>query len=275
MGTFRPKLGLALGGGGLLGIAHVGVLQLLNLAGIKPDYIAGTSMGGIIGAAYAAGTDPGELETEILRVLTLGELPKLLDAGLKLAGLISGKRVHRYLINFIGDITFDQLQTPLTLVATDLISGLEVQLQSGSVVDAVRATISIPGVFEPMEIPPYRLVDGGIVNSVPADVVRAMGADIVLAVDVMPYFIDPAQRPRLFSPTFGAVAPDLIQTGLITIASMTELNFKLSPPDLLIRPKPPQGVTFATGFKHASKIITNGFNATEAVLPQLKKLIGE
>ena len=83
MENFRPKLGLALGGGGLLGIAHVGVLQLLNLAGIRPDYIAATSMGGIVGAAYAAGTDPGDLETEILRVMTLGELPKLVDAGLK------------------------------------------------------------------------------------------------------------------------------------------------------------------------------------------------
>ena len=157
------------------------------------------------------------------------------------------------------------------LVATDLISGQEVQLQTGSVADAVRATISIPGVFEPMEIPPYRLVDGGVVNSVPADAVRAMGADVVLAVDVMPTFSDPARRPRLFSPAFGAIAPDLVQTGLITIAAMTELKLKLLPPDLLIRPMPPHGVTFATGFQHASKIIANGFTAMELALPQLRE----
>lgn len=269
----RPKLGLALGGGGLLGIAHIGVLKALNLAGIKPDYITGTSMGGIVASAYAAGVDLGELETHVLELSTLRKLVPLFDRGRALSGLVAGRRISGYLRSIIGDLDFADLQLPTTLVSVDLKTGQEVHMNSGPVIDAVRSTISIPGVFEPVPRGPHRLIDGGLMNNVPVDVVREMGADVVLAVDVMPSFIDSAIRPKLITPKFGAVAPDLMQTGLIMIAAMTDLKFKVSPPDVVVRPKIVKGVTFASGFQHMSRIIDSGEREALAQLDEIRAII--
>ncbi len=271
--SIRPKLGLALGGGGLLGIAHIGVLKALNLAGIKPDIVTGTSMGGIVGAAYASGMDIGELETEVLQLSSLLRLIPMFDIATKLSGFVSGRRVSAYLERVIGNSDFAQLKIPLTLVATDLKTGREAHLNSGPVIDAVRATISIPGVFEPVVRGEMRLVDGGMMNNVPADVARQMGADIVIAVDVMPNFVSEAFRPTLLTPRYGAIVPDLTQTGLIMIAAMADLKLASDPPDMLIRPKIVDGVDFARGFKHMSRIIDSGEKATLLQLDQIRDLL--
>ena len=139
------KIGLALGGGGVRGLAHIGVLKVLQREHIPIDFIAGTSMGGIIGALLAAGVSVEDMETEALRVRSRRQTVKLLDLGFSSSGLIKGAGIHRYMSNLLGaELTFDDLLTPLALVAVDIHSGREVILREGKVVDALRATISVP-----------------------------------------------------------------------------------------------------------------------------------
>ncbi len=269
----RPKIGLALGGGGLRGLAHIGVLRELIVAGIPIDYIAGTSMGGLVAAVYASGMDIGDFETEILRISNFSQLVRFLDFSTPLTGLMSGRRTQRYFRNTLGELTFDQCETPLVLVAVDLHTGQEVHLQEGSVIDAMRATMSVPGVFEAVELDGQRLVDGGIVNNVPADVVRKMGADIVIAVDVNPAFDDEALRPKFAPPRFASIAADVWQTGLISLGEMTRLRFALNPPDLLLRPPIPEGVSVFTGFTLIEQTIDSGEQGMELLLPDLLVLL--
>jgi len=178
------KVGLALSGGGARGLAHIGVLKVLEQEGVPIDYLAGASMGGLIAAGYAAGLIPDFLEQEALRMGNIRRLLALADRSLPRRGLFEGQKVRQYLAGHLGDRTFDDLRLPLALVAVDLNGGREVILRDGPVVDAVRATISLPGVFTPVERDGQLLVDGGLLNNLPADVVRQMGADVVIAVDV-------------------------------------------------------------------------------------------
>ena len=266
----RPKVGLALGGGGLRGLAHIGVLKMLNVAGIQVDYIAGTSMGGLLGAAYASGIDLGNLETEILRVTTFGQLVRFLDLGKPLVGFVAGRKAGQYFKDQLGDLDFDDLHIPLRLIATDLYSGQAVELKRGAVIQAMRATMSVPGVFEPVVIDELRLVDGGITNNVPADVVRDMGADIVIAVDVNPAFIDAETTPPFTPFRYGQIASDLWQTGEITVAAMTRLQLELAKPDFILRPKMPKGVTLFTGYTQSSATIDAGEAAMLEVIHDIK-----
>ncbi|MEA3374699.1 MAG: patatin-like phospholipase family protein, partial [Chloroflexota bacterium] len=178
------KVGLALSGGGARGLAHIGVLKVLEQAGVPVDFLAGTSMGGLIAAAYAAGLSPEFMEQEALRMASLRRLLALADPTMLQGGLFEGQKVREYLSDHLGDCTFDQLRLPLTLVSVDLNSGETVYLNQGRVADAVRATIALPGLFTPVERGGQLLVDGGLLNNLPTDVVRRMGADVVIAVDV-------------------------------------------------------------------------------------------
>lgn len=176
----RPKIGLALGSGGLRGLAHVGVLRVLEREAIPVDYMAGCSIGSLIGALYASG-------------LALDDIEKLakhlkrrhwLDFVIPKMGLFSGDRVLNMIQILTKKKTFDQLQVPLSVVATELHEGKEVVFDSGDVASAVRASVSVPGIFVPFEIDNMMLVDGAVLNPTPIDVVRKMGADIVIAVDL-------------------------------------------------------------------------------------------
>ncbi|RLF31312.1 MAG: hypothetical protein DRN07_07465, partial [Thermoplasmata archaeon] len=155
-------MGLALSGGGARGLAHIGVLKVLEREDIPVDFLAGTSMGGIIAAAYAAGLSIEYIEKEALRMGRLRNLITLMDRSLPRLGLFEGQKVQEYLAGHLGDITFDELKIPLALVAVDLETGEEVVLRKGRVVDAVRATISLPGVFAPYRLDGRLLVDGGV-----------------------------------------------------------------------------------------------------------------
>ena len=178
------KLGLALSGGGARGLAHIGVLRALENTNIRPDYLAGTSMGGVIAAGYAAGLSPDDLEQIAQEFATLRKLWGLADPTLPRRGLFQGERLLAFFERCIQGCTFADLNIPLTLVAVDLNSGQEVHLREGSVAEALRATVSIPGLLAPVERNGQRLVDGGLLNNLPVDVVQAMGADITLGVDV-------------------------------------------------------------------------------------------
>ena len=178
------KFGLALGSGSARGLAHVGVIQVLEAYGIPIDIIAGTSIGSVVGSLHATGASIDQLEEAALSMKKSTTL-SLLDPALPHSGLISGKKIEEMLNDLaLEDKTFDDLKIPFAAVATDVESGAEVILTQGKVMDAVRASISIPGVFTPVKYQDYYLVDGGVVDPVPVDVVEKMGADIIIAVSL-------------------------------------------------------------------------------------------
>ena len=176
-------IALALGGGGARGFAHIGVLQVLEENGLLLAAIAGTSMGGLLGALYAAGVPLAEIERESLRLAKPKELLKLFDLGATSAGLsVQGRRVYELLLKlFGGDREMEALAIPLALTATDLDSGREIVLRQGSLASAVRATISIPGIFQPVPSEGMRLVDGGVLDNVPSAVAGGLSRRPVVA----------------------------------------------------------------------------------------------
>jgi len=177
----KPRIGLALGSGSARGWAHVGVIRALEQAGIKPDFVCGTSVGALVGAAYAA----GELDSfeAWLRELGITGVISLMDVGMN-GGMIKGKRLMDFVRRSFVDRPIEELEIPFAAVATSLHTGAEVWLREGSTVEAVRASIALPGLFTPVMYNGQLLVDGGLVNPVPVSLARAMGADIVIAVDL-------------------------------------------------------------------------------------------
>jgi NTE family protein len=177
----KPRVGLALGSGSARGWAHVGVIRALEQAGVRPDVVCGTSVGALVGAAYAA----GELDRFERWVLGLGvrDVVSFMDVSLR-NGLFKGRRLMEFLRRHFADRPVEDLPTPFAAVATALQTGAEVWLRRGSTLDAVRASIALPGLFAPVLRGDTVLVDGGLVNPVPVSLARAMGADVVIAVDL-------------------------------------------------------------------------------------------
>ena len=210
----RPKVGLVLGGGGAKGAAEVGVLKVIEQAGIPIDYIAGTSIGSIVGGLYAAGYTASELDSlfcqqEWLSLLTdrrddMGNEPYKVENGVTYIfgfpvmgslndgdiggfGVINGSRVEQLIDSMArikGCPNFEQLKIPFRCVAADFRSAEEVVLSEGRLSKAVRASMAIPGIFKPVNYNNLKLVDGGMLNNLPIDVVKKMGADIIIAVDL-------------------------------------------------------------------------------------------
>jgi len=181
----NKKIGYALGGGAARGLSHIGVLKALEEHSIFPDIVTGTSIGALIGALYAGGIKIGDIEQLALR-LDFKRLVLLADMTLPLSGLIGGKRVISLLKSILGDLTFSHLKYDFACVATDIKTGEQVVIHDGSLIEAVRASISLPGIFTPVCIKGRYLVDGGLVNEVPVSVCREMGAEYVIGVNVIP-----------------------------------------------------------------------------------------
>jgi NTE family protein len=182
VGKAGVKIGLALGGGAARGWAHIGVLKALEKAGIKPDIIAGTSIGAVVGGCYAS----GHLDTleHWARELTPKRVFGYLDINLAGNGLISGQRLCDRLEHHLGDRNIEDLSTRFTAVATEIGTGHEHWLSRGRLVDAVRASYALPGVFKPVKINGRWLFDGALVNPIPVSVCRALGARYVIAVNL-------------------------------------------------------------------------------------------
>ncbi len=174
------KIGLALGSGIAKGFAHVGVLEALEKNDIKVDYIAGTSMGAVVGALYASGMKVDEIRKVIKNI----KWEELVDFTLPGKGILSGKKIEIFLRELLKGKTFRKLKIPLRIVATDIVNGEKIIFKSGDVASAVRASISLPGIFVPYRHGGKIYVDGGVVDPVPVNVVRSMGADIVIGVDL-------------------------------------------------------------------------------------------
>ena len=214
----NPKVGLALSGGAARGLAHIGVLKALEEESIPIDMISGTSAGALIGACYAK-----EKKAKALEDLSLGidwkRVAHLIDLNLIVLwkGFVQGQKVKSFLRSIIGDVRFEDLQIPLAIIATDIDSMEEIVIKEGSVIEAVRASISLPAIFTPMKWNNRFLIDGGVVNPMPANIVRNMGAEVVIAVNTLkvaqhrktPKFIELKKK--------SALAPQLENTHLLAI----------------------------------------------------------
>ena len=251
-----PKIGLALGGGAARGFAHIGVLQVLEEQGIKPDVIVGTSAGSVVAALYAAGKTPVEL----------GALAMTLDESTMTDWVFPGRSVMKgeALAKFVRGLTngrsIEQMLIPLGIVATDLNSGQPILFRRGDPGTAVRASSSVPAVFEPVKIGGREYVDGGLVSPIPVKYARQMGADLVIAVDVSA--IPEGQ------PTKGAV-DILLQTFNIMGHSISQ--YELQDADVVMRPKL-AGVG-GGDFGNRRLSILAGREAALTVLAQLKEKI--
>ncbi|SDR60692.1 NTE family protein [Rhizobiales bacterium GAS191] len=235
----RPSIALALGGGGARGLAHIAVLEALDEMGLRPVAIAGTSIGAIIGAAYAAGLPAARIRAHVLSALRnrtrvfasliearVGRIGDLFTRGNPV--LIDGERLlDRFWPDEVPD-AFEDLAIPFTAVATDYYGRGEVAFTSGALVSAVAASMALPGLIKPVEIAGRLLIDGGAVNPLPCDLVRGK-ADILIAVDVTAApSVEENGQPSAFSTLFGAAQ---IMQGAIVSAKL-----RTHPPDLLVRP---------------------------------------
>ena len=279
--TSSRRVGLALSGGGARGLAHIGVLKVLEQEGIPIDCLAGTSMGGLVAAAYAAGLRPDFLEQEAVHMGSVRQLLTLAEPPLPRRGLFEGQKVSEYLRGHLGERTFDDLRMPLALVAVDLDGGQEVVLREGRVVDAVRATIALPGILAPVEWEGRTLVDGGVLNNLPADVVRRMGADLVVAVDVTSdggttsFVVEALRRSRYIPNGLVGTLEVLYRTLVVMMEEIQRHRLAQAPPDVVICPPIPPGVTALTGFSHAAEIVAVGEQAAREALPRVRALLQE
>jgi NTE family protein len=176
------KIGLALGSGSARGWAHIGVIRALNDAGVQLDCVAGTSIGALVGAVYASG-NIDSLEEVVLK-LDWKQIAYFLDVVFPKSGLIDGNKVADFIRTHVEEINIEELPLPFSAISTNLATGSEVVIQKGDIIEAVRASISVPGIFTPVRKNGTILVDGGLVNPVPVNVVRKMGADFVIAIDL-------------------------------------------------------------------------------------------
>jgi len=185
-------LGLALGSGGSRGTAHVGFLQALDEAGIKPDYIAGCSMGAVVGGGYASGMTAAQLHDIVTNLKTRD----IVDVGFSISklSLLRSKKIRDLFIEHIGNVNIEDMKIPFKCVATDLYSGKLHVFSEGEAALAIQASSTIPGVFRPVEYGDKLLVDGGCLCRVPVRVVKEMGADVVVAVDVLKNAAEPVSE---------------------------------------------------------------------------------
>jgi len=267
----RKKVGLALGGGFARGLAHIGVLEVLDRENIPIDMIAGTSIGALVGALYAREKDAAIIRKQAMQLDWVG-VTSLVDLTMPKSGFIGGKRVTNLLRRFMGDIKFSDLDLPLACVATDIVSGDEVIIQEGSVLEAVRASISIPIIFKVVKKENRFLVDGGLVDPVPVNVVRKMGADFIIAVDVTPSKEERAQyltrNTDLKEPgIFQVMAQSIYITTYLTARRVTDGADVIIHPDL---------ADIGPGdFHRASECILEGELTAVDSIPHIKRHLAQ
>ena len=266
----RRKVGLALGGGAARGLAHIGVLKVLEKEGIPIDMIAGTSAGAAIGALYAQGKDANLIENQFLN-LSWKRLASMVDLALPKSGFIGGKKIKAELKLIIGgELRFSDLRIPLACVATDIMTGEEVIIDQGSVLGGVRASISIPGILTVMKWGSRYLVDGGLVNPVPVSVLKKMGADFTIAVDVTPDIRDrvrTADNDRAEKIKEPNIISVILQSIYIATQSLSKAS--LEGADVAIQPQVAH--IGPTNFRQAQECIQQGEIAANASIPEIKR----
>lgn len=268
-----PKIGLALSGGGARGLAHIGVIKALEREGIPIHFLAGTSMGGVVAAGYAAGMNAASLEQEARDFTRPRQLLRLVDAGFPNQGLLRGNRLQEYFETRLGNRTFSDLDRVLALVAVDLNSRQEIVMRDGPVHVALRATTAVPGLFAPVEVGSHRLVDGGLLNNLPVDIVRKLGAEFVIAIDVeadpegdfSEKYTHTGWLPNGLARTLATVEESVT----LLMSKTVEARLRQYPPDVLIRPAIPPGVSLLSGYTRIDELISAGEHALTSALGEL------
>ena len=251
-----PRIGLALGGGAARGFAHIGVIQVLEENGIKPDLVVGTSAGSLVAALYASGKSGQEM-TSMAQTMDEGAIT---DWAFPTRGLIRGEALARYVREQTGNKPIEAMKLPLGIVATDLDNGTAILFQRGDTGMAVRASSSVPAVFQPVRIGTREYVDGGLVSPVPVRFARQMGAEMVIAVDIS-------------SPPDGNATGDVMKMLLQTFAIMGKSinQFELRDADVVLRPAL-AGVSSAD-FSARLRAIQAGRDVAQRMLPEIKARI--
>ncbi len=253
-----PKIALALGGGAARGFAHIGVIKALEAHGIVPDMVIGTSAGSLVGALYASGYGGFDLQRTALQL----DDSIIADWSLPDRGFIKGEALQNFVNQAVQNRTMEKLNKPFAVVATDLQSGEPVVFRTGNTGMAVRASSSVPGVFQPVTINGHEYVDGGLVSPVPVRAARAMGADLVIAVYI-------SNNPRL------GKTKDSVDLMLQSFAIMGQsiAGYELPEADVVIRPD--TGRIRSTGFEDRHLAIIEGEKAGLAAIPAIKQKIAE
>lgn len=252
----EPKIGLALGSGGARGFAHLGLLKVLEEEGIPVHFIAGSSMGALMGCFYASGTD-----LEMLHKVSLQFKRKyFLDWTIPKMGFVSGKKIEEFIRLFTKNRNLEEFNIPLAIVATDISTGERVVFKEGPAYEAVRASIAIPGIFVPKKINGRLLVDGGVIDRVPVSVVREMGADLVIACDV---------SSMKKNAEIQSIYDVIIQS--LDILQMEIVKMKEIETDVMIRP--PVEKYSSRAFTNIQEIITIGEEESKAKLVEIKAAI--
>jgi NTE family protein len=250
----RLKIALALGGGAARGFAHVGVIKALEAQGIYPDIIVGTSAGSVVGALYAAGYNGFELQQLSMQM----DEKQVSDWSLPNRGVIKGDALQDFINNAVKYRTLEKMNKTFAVVATDLHTGEMIVFRTGNTGMAVRASSSVPGIFQPVSINGNEYVDGGLVSPVPIRVARSLGADFVIAVDIS----DKPQNNKTESSI-----DVMMQT--FNIMGQSISRSELLEADIVIRPVTP-GIS-ATDFKDKHMAVLQGEKAVAAILPELKE----
>ena len=249
----HPRVALVLGGGGLRGFAHLGVLRALEEAGIQPDIVVGTSAGAVVGAAYASGMSASQVESIARNV----KLSSLIDLTFSSSGLMRGDKIARWVDTFTAGVPIEKFPRRFAAVATDLRSGTALLLDSGSPGAAVQASAAVPGPQVPVAYKGGHLVDGGIASLVPVRFARALGADFVVAVDIY------CQGP----PGEGLAMPSILLQ-VMRVQSCMVAAPEMAEADVLISPA--VSVSGMSAKEDQERAIASGYEATLAVVPQLK-----
>ncbi len=254
--THRPRLGLALGGGFARGIAHIGILRVFRDHNIPIDVLAGTSVGALVGAAYAAGTSPEEMERVAINT-------RFRDFGrwrVSRMGMASNERLEHYLHRFTTAGRFEDLKIPFAILATDLIGGESVYFTHGEIGPALRASCAYPGLFIPVEYQNHLLVDGFLSGMVPSEAARHLGADVVVGVYLEPGLLHSRPRNTI----------EIIGRSFSIIQGNSIGKWRRST-DLIIEPK----VTHILwdDFARAPEIVAAGEQAARVALPEIRELI--
>ena len=262
------KIGLALGSGAARGLVHIGVLKVLEKEDIHIDMIAGTSMGPLVGALYAQVKDASELEKAAV-YWGSKRFSLLADPALSKTGLVQGRKIDDMLRTIIGDIEFDDLDIPFTCVAADIWTGDEVVIKEGSVVEGIRASISIPVLFALAKLQGRYLVDGGLINPVPVSVLKEMGADFTIAVNVTPDVqgrlpVASEEEVKLKEPNIFNVIMQMVH-----IVGYRGVKSSLVEANVIIEP---QVTHIGWGdFHRAQECILQGELAAQTAIPEIKR----
>ncbi len=259
----KPKIGLALGSGGAKGLSHIGVIKVLEDNGISIDFIAGSSIGALIGGAYAVSGDIKEIENTVIEA-SWKKIFSLIDPNLK-GGLIGGEKVKKFIEEQTKAAKFNELKIPLSVVATNLKNGMPVVLRTGDIASAIRASISFPLLFRPFKFKNQTLSDGGLSLPVPVKVVKEMGADIVIAVNLDGDYFDEEHAKEKVG--FYQTA-----NNSINILKHHLAIFNIEEADITISPK--IGNVSWGKFLDGRSVIYSGEKAMRAKMEELKTLIG-